>query len=449
MAPAMRRLLVLAALALAPACATSPSRAGHASQRAALAFVEDDYPKALALAKERGVPLFVDTWAPWCHSCLFLREHVLTRPELARHQGRYVFLAVDTEKERNTGFLEQYPVEAWPTLFIIDSASGAVALKWLGTATVAQLEKLLDDGERAVKAGGGTDAAGLLKEADALYGAGKPAEAAALYEKAVASSDAAWDRRPRAVESWLAALAGSKQVEACARVAQAQVPGLPPGPSFLNASVWGLGCALEADAKEPWRAGAVQALEALGRRALEFPDVLADDRSGLYETLVGAREDAKDEAGQKALGLAWLDFLEAEAARAPTPAARAAFDPHRVSAALAAGAPARAEAALLQSEREFPDDYNPPARLLLVYRELGRLEDALAAGDRALARAYGPRKLRLFLNKAEVLGKKGDVAAQRALLKEGIAYGRALPAAQRAGKAVARLEAALKKLDGP
>lgn len=32
---------------------------------AARQVVEDDYPRALALAKERGVPLVVDVWAPW------------------------------------------------------------------------------------------------------------------------------------------------------------------------------------------------------------------------------------------------------------------------------------------------------------------------------------------------------------------------------------------------
>ncbi len=32
---------------------------------AARAVIEDDYPRALALAKQRGVPLLVDVWAPW------------------------------------------------------------------------------------------------------------------------------------------------------------------------------------------------------------------------------------------------------------------------------------------------------------------------------------------------------------------------------------------------
>jgi hypothetical protein len=30
-----------------------------------LPFIEDDFQKALAQAKQRSVPLFVDVWAPW------------------------------------------------------------------------------------------------------------------------------------------------------------------------------------------------------------------------------------------------------------------------------------------------------------------------------------------------------------------------------------------------
>ncbi len=40
-----------------------PAASGHS--QAPLPFIEDDYPRALAEAKSRGLPLFVDTWAPW------------------------------------------------------------------------------------------------------------------------------------------------------------------------------------------------------------------------------------------------------------------------------------------------------------------------------------------------------------------------------------------------
>ncbi|HZN02792.1 MAG TPA: hypothetical protein VFD06_04325 [Candidatus Polarisedimenticolia bacterium] len=59
---------------IAPACAERPSpdaanaaaaRTGKAAVAGALRFIEDDAPTALAEAKRRGVPIFVEAWAPW------------------------------------------------------------------------------------------------------------------------------------------------------------------------------------------------------------------------------------------------------------------------------------------------------------------------------------------------------------------------------------------------
>ncbi len=36
-----------------------------AAQKTGLPFIHDDYPKALAEAKESGLPIFVECWAPW------------------------------------------------------------------------------------------------------------------------------------------------------------------------------------------------------------------------------------------------------------------------------------------------------------------------------------------------------------------------------------------------
>jgi len=59
---------------IAPACAERPATdttAGAGTQSAAavvagaLKFIENDAPQALAEAKRRGVPIFVEAWAPW------------------------------------------------------------------------------------------------------------------------------------------------------------------------------------------------------------------------------------------------------------------------------------------------------------------------------------------------------------------------------------------------
>jgi len=57
----MNRTTTLPLLLLA-ACATAGPKA---ETPGVLPFIEDDYPRALAEAKARQVPLFVDGWAPW------------------------------------------------------------------------------------------------------------------------------------------------------------------------------------------------------------------------------------------------------------------------------------------------------------------------------------------------------------------------------------------------
>lgn len=54
----MKKLaLWMAPLALLAAALPAPA--------ASLSWIKDNYPKALAEAKQRKVPMFVEVWAPW------------------------------------------------------------------------------------------------------------------------------------------------------------------------------------------------------------------------------------------------------------------------------------------------------------------------------------------------------------------------------------------------
>jgi hypothetical protein len=44
---------------------SSPARLADAGPRMVLPFVQDDYTRALAEARARKVPLFIEAWAPW------------------------------------------------------------------------------------------------------------------------------------------------------------------------------------------------------------------------------------------------------------------------------------------------------------------------------------------------------------------------------------------------
>src|SRR6185436_2803316 len=211
----------------------------------------------------------------------------------------------------------------------------------------------------------------------------------------------------------------------------------------------GLDCALslEGDAKKT----EVPPFEAAVRDAVADASIpmAVDDRSSLYGMLVGVRDEAGDAEGKKKVALEWLAYLDAEAARAPDARSRAVFDSHRLNAALEAGVPERAIAFLTESEKSLPDDYNPPARLAAAYKAAGKLPEALAAVDRALALAYGPRKLRVYSTKADVLEKSGKIDEAKATMQDAIRYAEGLPKAQASERTIESLKTKLAKIGAP
>ncbi len=369
-----------------------------------------------------------------------MRAHVFTDASLAEHAGRFVWLAIDVEESKNAPFLEKYPWEAVPAFLVIDPATDAVVYKWLGTADVSQLIARLGEAERAVRGATGDGAATAIAEADRLAGAGKKSEAAAAYRRAIEAGGAGWAERPRAVEAMVLAHALAGEEPECAKSAADEGPRLPRGAAFANVVATGLSCALDADEKDAFRAAAIATLEPMVREALSLPNLLGDDRSGLYDTLVRARRESGDEPGAKALAVEWLAFLERATAAAKNAEERSAYDSHRVSAALAAGEPGRVLAALETSARELPDDYNPHARLAVILRELGRYDEALAASDRALAKAYGPRKVSIYEARAVIHDRIGDAAGARRAIEGAIAHAKTLPPSPRVARTIERLE---------
>ena len=374
-------LLVAASLALG-GCASPPpasdpttTSSSKAGARDVLPFIHDDYPHALAEARKQKKPIFVDSWAPWCHSCLSMKSYVFTDPALAPLADRYVWLAIDTERDSNAAFVAKFTHDALPTLWVIDAERETVTWRWTGTLTAAELR-------------------------DALTR--EPTEA---------------ETTARATHDRVMELAKGDEAS-CARLALAEAKKLPRGTPRADILVSGLECAVSAKLSS-------EAEELLTRTMSDAQatdgSLLADDRSALYEAIVEAKKSLGDEPGAKVVAAQWAKLLEDEAAKAKTPAARAVFDPHRLGAYLALGQPQRAVARLEQSERDFPDDYNPPVRLAKAYLELKKLDDAAAAAERARARVYGPRVMRVLVTVADIAKARGDLAGEKKALAEALA----------------------------
>jgi len=372
-----------------------------------------------------------------------MKAFVYTDEGLERYAGRFVWLSINTEEAKNAAFLKRWPIPALPMLLVLDAKRDAVTARYVGGATVPHLQKLLDDAEKTYRAKSLSAADTELAKADRLASEGKNAEAAKSFEAAIAAAPRNWSKLGRTAESLMFAISG--EPSRCATRALELYPRLKGTISSANVAATGLSCAasLEADKRGDLLSKLEKATqEVFDDRKLALSD---DDRSGLYLALIEARDASGDDEGVVELKAEWSAFLDGAAARAKTPEQRTVYDSHRLSAYLELGQPEKAVAMLEQSERDFPDDYNPPARLALAWKALNEFDKALAASDRALAKVSGPRRLSVLSVRADIYVAKGDKEAARATVAEAVAYAKSLPEGQRSERRIAALE---KRLSG-
>jgi hypothetical protein len=367
-----------------------------------------------------------------------MKAYVYTDKSLERYAGRFVWLAIDTENAANAAFLKQYPIPALPTLLVLDAKRNQVAVRYVGGATVPQVKKLLDEAEQTYRSRSLSAADAALAKGDRLAAAGgKDAEAVKAFEEAIAAAPKGWSRFGRAAESLMFAL--SSDNARCAARALELYPRVKGTASAANVASTGLSCAT---AIEPRDEKLLDELEAATREVFDDPKIVlsGDDRSGLYMALIDAREASGDDEGMVALQTEWSAFLDRTAAEAKTPEQRTVYDSHRLSAYMALGMPEKAIPMLEQSQRDFPNDYNPPARLAVAYKEMKEYDKALAASDRALELVTGPRRIAVFTVRADIHAAKGDAKAARETIERAIAYAKGLPEGQRSERRIASLE---------
>jgi tetratricopeptide (TPR) repeat protein len=373
-----------------------------------------------------------------------MRATVFTDGALGRQAGQFVWLAIDTEKASNASFRKKFPTEALPTFFVVDPVTEAPVLRWVGGATAGQIQKLLSDGARSVaKSGKGLENA--LADADRLFAAGKNQEAVVAYRDLLAKVPSSWSSWGRATESLVYALVKTGDSTSCVKTACQAWPVLKKTASAANLAAMGLDCALALKPDDPSRAAAVADFTRIAEEVVadRRTPIAPDDRSGVYNSLLEARGETGGDAAAKKVATEWAAFLEAEAAKAKTPEARAVFDSHRLGAYLVLETPEKAIPMLEQSEKDLPGDYNPPARLAAAYKAMGRLDEAMAASDRALEKAYGPRRVVVLRTRADILAAKGDAAGAKKTMEDALALAEAQPDGQRSERLI---EALKKKL---
>ena len=200
------------------------------------------------------------------------------------------------------------------------------------------------------------------------------------------AAPAAWPPYGRAVVALLFLQQSLGEKAQCVAQARESLPRLGGSPAAVMVARSGLDCALGLGKEDAGRAAAIAEMEAATRKTVADTSLgaAADDVSTSYLSLIQARKDAADAPGARNDAEAWAAFLEGQAAAARTPEQRAVFDSHRLSAYMELKQPERAIPMLQASEKDLPDDYNPPSRLAVAYMAMKKPDEALAASNRAL-----------------------------------------------------------------
>jgi len=435
--------------------ATATACAGAETQ-GALPWFHDAYDQARACAKARGVPLVLDMWAPWCHTCLSMQAFVLSDPGLAPLADRFVFAAIDTDRTDNASVVARFPVSTWPTFFVVSPEDESVQARFVGAASLAQWRELLAAGEAGhldARAKTGGLAAGspiaLLRDGDRAVVARDLARAETAYSNALTAAPPGWPRRPDVLVSLIQVKQKRGDIAGCLDLALARMDETGRAASATDFLVYALRCAEDRATTEPDRARQLRERAAARLSALvddPAAPLSADDRSDAMANLREALSALGREADARAVAERQRAILDEAAAKAPTPMAAMTYNWPRAEVYVYLGRPLELVSALEASAEALPKEYDPPYRLAWLLLKAGKPEQALMWAEKALARVYGPRKARAQALYADIQAARGDRTAERKAREDLVAIYQALPPELAQPEALAQAQKALAAL---
>jgi thiol-disulfide isomerase/thioredoxin len=423
-----------------------------AEPEGSLSWIRDDYAGALACAKARHVPLVLDLWAPWCHTCLSMQTTVLVDKSFEQDAGKFVFASLDTDREDNAPALVRLAISAWPTFYVIGDDETVMA-RFVGGASIAQFHGFLDAGARAVTGGVAAADAHLLSAERAL--AVKDFTSADTELTAsIGVAPAAWIRRPEVLGSLILTKYRRHDLAGCLDTAEQYMATTGNAAVASDFLVTAMSCADDAAKAGKPDAEAVKNVRthAVARWKELLGDDTAqlsvDDRSDAMASQREAMDALGDKAGAKAVAEQQAKLLDDAAAKAPSPLAAMTYNWPRADVYVYLGRPLDLVPALEQSAKALPKEYDPPARLGWLYWKAGKLPEAATWTDKALALAYGPRKARLLGLRADIAAAAGDKAAERTFRAQAVAQYEGLPKGEENPDGLAAAKAALAGMNG-
>jgi thiol-disulfide isomerase/thioredoxin len=148
----------------------------------------ENLPSALEAAKASGSPILADFQAPWCYSCYYMEEKVLSKEAFAAAAKGLVLLKLDVDQPGGRALKEKYAVNFLPSYLLLDSKGKALG-RIMGEQTEGDFLARL----AALRAGASDKADQALESMRAAMGAGE-------YDRALREAAALPEERRKALE---------------------------------------------------------------------------------------------------------------------------------------------------------------------------------------------------------------------------------------------------------
>lgn len=423
----MSRILLLTLLLALPAHAADDLDSG------------DPVAAALAQARERRAPVLVDFTAPWCYSCYYMAQNVLTGPEWEQARRDSVVVELDADSPVGARYMAQWRVKAMPTYLLFDAQGRELGrilgeqtrtdfYQWLATTRARDnpldaLQGQVRDGSPQSLAAGREvlrtyharyDAAGGLD----WHGALAPAAHQALAQDKIAAS---WLARLRLQQA-----AQAKNAAACDAAAPAVFAGdLGCERPYEVSKVLACTDGVAAGPRQALLATQAPPLQALLEQGVLGPSRCADERSIVLTTADVHAALGDKVAEQRALTRAIDDVRRRIGGNLRRD--RNLADNLRVYLERAGRLP-ELEKLLAELLKAYPDDYVYAYRYGRVLAQQGKHAQALPLYERSMARVYGSNRLRTAELYAKSLHAVGRTAEARKALADALkASGAAFP----------------------
>lgn len=376
---------------------------------------------ALRAAEQRQTLVLVDFYAPWCYSCYFMDENVLSQPQLAEFDTQLEFVKLDADAPAGAAAMERWKIKFLPSYLLLNSKGeeiGRIAGEQTADAFYSELSRL-------------TLSAATVVQLQARFSKAPGLLQAGLAQRILkAHVD---QQNPQGAQDWLDGLPAQRQrllqddaVRTQANRAALRLTDDPAkaeaiGRKLLRAET---GCTLPYEvvtmnpriAPDPARLPAdlrtaqIEVLEPfVQNRLLGDGPACADQRTGVLVLSGLYKQAGRDDASAallkqaqntliNAMGGTGIEKLRADRWRA---------DNLRVFYAAADDT----DALLALNDKlieAFPQDYVYPYRQARLLLKAQRPADALPHLETAAQRAYGVNRLRIAGHHAQALDALGN-----------------------------------------